>query len=499
MARTLDAAVADARPRSLSPFADATSIGLKKQFDPDRWAANFGILAMLTTFLLPGSLISYYGLYSLEAGGNPLTKLHPATYLAFIAAWFALYGGGRRNDGGIVRVFINSPALACAIALIVFVDFYSLYFIGLSGIAVYIDTYLAAMLVALAFERAPARHRRILGYIILTVIVVNVVLAVAEVRLETHFLPQGEVNTIEAEQTAAYDTSVGATEFRGFGFWTHPLTGATATALACFLILGIGLRWRNIVALLAVFIVGLLAYGGRGALLTIFLMLTAAALFQLASGLATRRLKAGFVGAFIASVVILPAMFIALTSTTDIGARVMTHMYVDDSAQVRLVQWRVLYHLDLHQALMGVSTTEVNHLKELVGLTGPGVDIENPWLLAFLGLGIVGFPFLLASLFFFMLHLGRRADSAVGWLVIIATLLICSTSNSLGRKSPDLVIMTSIMVAIVGFSQRQERSENAPTTAVRAAATTTMPPARALADVARVRPRSLSETRSRQA
>jgi hypothetical protein len=87
----------------------------------------------------------------------------------------------------------------------------------------------------------------------------------------------------------------------------------------------------------------------------------------------------------------------------------------------------------------------------------------------------------------------------VGWLVIIATLLICSTSNSLGRKSPDLVIMTSIMVAIVGFSQRQERSKNAPTAVMRAAATTTMPRASALAgDVARVRPRSLSE-RSRQA
>lgn len=187
--------------------------------------------------------------------------------------------------------------------------------------------------------------------------------AVAEVRLGTHFLPLGELYTIEAQQAATNDANVELQDFRGYGFWSHPLTGATATALACFMILGIGMRWRTIVVLLGIFVVGLLTYGGRGALLTTMLMLTTSALFQFASGLATRRLNVGFVGAFIASVIILPALFVVLLSTTDMGARDESE-YVGDSAQVRLVQWRVLDHLTLAEALKGVTNTEVNQLKE---------------------------------------------------------------------------------------------------------------------------------------
>ena len=443
------------RDRSVSPFPGAAAIGLKKRFEPNRWAFYVGTAVMLVTFLLPGSLLAYLGLYSLEAGGDPLTKFHPTTYLSVLAAWFALYGG-RRNDGGMIRLFRERPALAWAVALILFCMVYSVYWVGISGLAVYVDTFLAAMLSAVALDVASARQRRILGYIMVTIVALNVAVSVVEVKLETHLLPQGEVDTIEAAAAAQNDALVAATEFRGHAFWSHPLTGAMATSLAAFMVLGMGLRWRRVVVLLGVFVVGLLSYGGRAALVTTCLMLTSAALFQLASGLATRRLNAGFLGAFVASVFVLPALFIILTTTTDIGARVMTHLYVDDSAEVRIVQWRVLSHLNLHDVLLGAPLDRISQLKELVGLTGPGADIENPWLLTFLGLGIVGFPFLISSLFLFMWYLGQRASMSVGWLIIIATLLITSTSNSIGRKSPDLVIMTGLMVAIAGFKERSE-------------------------------------------
>ena len=100
---------------------------------------------------------------------------------------------------------------------------------------------------------------------------------------------------------------------------------------------------------------------------------------------------------------------------------------------------------------MGVPIDRVNSLKQQVGLTGIGADIENPWLLTFLGLGLVGFPFLVGSLFLFLWHLGQRANTPVGWLIIMATLLICSTSNSLGRKTPDLIIMTGFLFGVAGF------------------------------------------------
>jgi hypothetical protein len=463
--RTLNATV-NVRERSLAPSPGATTIGLKKRFEPNRWAFYVGTAVILATLLLPGSLLSYFGLYSMEAGGNPLTKLHPATYLSFLAAWFALYGG-KRNDGGMIRLFRDQPALAWAGALMLFCMAYSVYCIGVSGVAVYIDTFLAAVLTAIAFNVASDRQRRIAGYIMVTIVVLDVLLAVYEVRVGDHLLPQGELDTIEQAMATQYEAVSGdASDFRGFAFWTHPLTGAFATALVTFMVLGMGMRWRRIVVLLGIFVIGLLAYGGRGALVTTILMLTAAALFQLASGLATRRINVGFLGAFIASVFVLPALFILLVSATGIGDRIMTHLYLDDSAEVRIVQWRVLSHLDLHEVLLGVPLDRVAKLKEQVGLTGIGADIENPWLLTFLGLGIVGFPFFVASLFLFLWHLGQRANTPVGWLIIMATLLICSTSNSLGRKTPDLVIMTGFLIAIAGFKERREVAAEPRSTAV---------------------------------
>jgi hypothetical protein len=327
-------------------------------------------------------------------------------------------------------------------------------------VAVYIDTFLAAMLTTIAFNVASDRQRRIVGTIMVTICVLDVLLAVYEVRVGDHLLPQGELDTIEQATAAQYEEVSGdASEFRGFAFWTHPLTGALATAMAALMVLGMGMRWRRVVVLLAIFAIGLLAYGGRAALVTTILMLTSAALFQLAAGLATRRLNVGFLGAFIGSVFVLPALFILLVSTTGIGDRIMTHLYLDDSAQVRIVQWRVLGHLNLKEVLLGVPIDRVNSLKQQVGLTGIGADIENPWLLTFLGLGLVGFPVLVGSLFLFLWHLGQRANRPVGWLIIMATLLICSTSNSLGRKAPDLIIMTGFLFGVAGFQKLGEVDE----------------------------------------
>ena len=450
------------RERSLAAAPGARAIGLKRRFEPDRYAFIFGASVIIIVFLLPGSFLGYLGLYSYEAGGSPLTKFHPATYLAVLAAWFALYGG-RRVDGGVISLFLRRPALAWSGGLLVACIAYSIYFVGISGMAVYIDTYLAAILTAIALDRASPRQRRILGYTILALCVANVLLAVYEVRMETHLLPQPELDTLENNQT---DIQEPVTEFRGYALWAHPLTGALATSLAAFLVVGMGMPWWRIVVFLGVFVIGLLAYGGRGALVTTVLLVVSASLFQLASGLMTRRLNVGFACAFVAGVLLLPALFSVVTNTTHLGSRVMTHMYLDESAEVRIVQWRVLNYLTLRDALVGVPLERIDKLKQQVGLTGAGADIENPWLLTFLGLGAVGFPVLIGSLFLFMWHLGRRANTQVGWLIITAALLIWSTSNSLGRKTVDLVLLAGYMSALGGFKPVQEAEQPETTTTV---------------------------------
>jgi hypothetical protein len=437
------------RERTLSPYPAADVIGLK-HINSRRAAFTLGFVAIILTFALPGSLLNAIGLYSYQPGGNPLTKFHPATYVAVLAALVALYG--RRQGGGLAGLFRESPALAWSVVLIFFCMAYSTVSLGIGGVAVYVDTFLSAALVTIALDAGTQRQRQILGYTIVAFCVINVGLSVYEDHTQTLLLPSG----VAADETGL-PGKMALDEFRGQGFYGHPLSGALVTSMALFMVLGMGLRGWRLVALFGIFVVGLMSFGGRGALATSLLILGAAALFQLTSGLATGRLNVGFLGAFIAGVFLLPALLVLLTTMTDIGLRVTSHLYLDDSADVRIVQWRVLSLLNVHDLLFGAAGDRIGLLKAQIGLTGVGIDIENPWLLTFLALGVLGFPFLMAALFLFLWHLGRRVDTPIGWLIVIATLLICSTNNSLGRKVPDLMFLSGIMIALSGFKKSEER------------------------------------------
>ncbi len=159
----------------------------------------------------------------------------------------------------------------------------------------------------------------------------------------------------------------------------------------------------------------------------------------------------GFVGAVAAAVLILPPLMIVLVTSTDIGERIITHMYIDDSAQVRNLQWQVLNYLNLNDVLFGVPPDRLEMMKYQIGLGGATTDIENFWLLMFLNLGGIGFVVYVAALGLFIAYLGRTANHPLGWMLLIATILIASTSNSLGRKSTDLFFATACIMAMTGY------------------------------------------------
>lgn len=470
----------DRRDRTLAPFPGADAVRPRRS-DPRDYAFRLGFVAIILTFSLPSSLLVYLGLYSDAPGGSVLTKFHPATYVAAFGAWIALHS--RRRGGGMTELFRERPALASSVALIVLCTVYSVISVGLSGAGVYIETFLAAAFAAIALEVGTERQRRILGYTIVTFSVINVAIALMEGGLQTHLMPEPPAPTDSPTGRFVEDVY----DFRSQAFYPHPLTGALVTSMALIAVLGMRLRGWLAATVFAVFMVGLMSFGGRGALFATLFIIIAAALFQFASGLATRRLNVGFLGAFIAGVFLLPAVLVALTTMTSVGMRIQTHLYLDESADVRFIQWRVLSLLDFRDILFGVPLERVDLFKAQLGLLDRFTDIENPWLLTFLNLGVIGFPFLIAALFLFLWHLGRRANTSIGWLLITATLLICSTENSLGRKTPDLVFLAGFMVALSGF-----RSEHRQTAAMTAPLED--PASRtALATVSEVRVRTLSD------
>lgn len=444
------------RDCSLKP-ATLDEVTPRRIADPTSWAFSLALLGVVLTFLLPSGMLVTFGLYSDDPGGNPLTKFHPATYVFVAAAWLALYG---RRGTGLTALFRDRPLLALAIVLIVACTAYSISVWGVAGAALYIETYLSAALAAVALETGTDRQLRRLAYLILALCLIGVWISLVEGRLGQQFFPQAPIHLSAAQVKGMLQFGGQASEFRGAAFYTHPLTGAMVTSLALFLVMGMRLGWWFAAFAFGWFFVGLLSFGGRAALGTTMLMITSAALFQLAFSLVKRELNLGFLAAFVAGSILVPLLTAVLVTETNIGARIVGHLYEDDSAQVRFIQWQILPLLNFHDVLFGVSADHFESLKSQVGLTG--LDVENPWLLTFLGLGSLGWPLLLGGMFSLMLHLGRRANTGASWMLVTAALLICSTSNSLGRKTPDLVFLSVFAVALSGFKARQEEAPPKP-------------------------------------
>jgi hypothetical protein len=430
--------------RTLAPvrLSDARQTGENQRIR--RAAFAIGLLAVIVEYAISANTLEALGIDYASPGGNPLIKLHPGTYLATIAAFMVLMVT-RPAGAGLVRFFRNTPALASFILLILFCAFYSIVNVGFSGAATYVESYLCAGLLAVALEVGTDRQKRGLGWWIIGFTVLSIVISIGEGIVQTQLIPI-HIGDLTPEQLVQDSEN-----FRGAGLFAHPLTAALSTMMATFMLLRMRMNELLKAGLFTTFLIGLLSFGGRAALGTTLVLLVLAAVASLLRGVVTRTLSMGFIGTLVAAVLVLPPLMLMLVTSTDIGSRILTHLYLDDSAEVRNTQWLVLSHLNLHDVLFGVPIDRLDILKYQIGLGDATVDIENFWLLMFLNLGAMGFVVFLIALALFFMHLGRMTGHPLGWLLLVGAIVVDSTSNSLGRKTVDLVFVVACMVAMTGY------------------------------------------------
>jgi hypothetical protein len=433
------------RLRQLGPLPLGTGVTPPLPTPAQRLGYKVAVLAVMVQFVISPNLLMMVGIDYNAIGGNPLVKLHPATYLAGIAACLAVCGS-RPAGSALTNLFRSSPALALFLVLIPACAFYSIACVGFSGSAIYIDTYLSAGMIVLALQNGTDLQHRFLARMIIAWCVLNVLISVGETLTQTHLVPEPQyAELIPKEQE----------DFRGAALFGHPLTGALVTALSIFLLLGMRAGVVVKSALFTTLMIGLLAYSGRAAMGTTLVLLAGGAVIAVFRGLLHRKLSGGLVAALLATVFLLLPLLIVVITGTSIGDRLVSHLYADDSVDARSIQWFVLDRLNLHDVLFGVTPTRLEMLKYQIGLGATDTDIENFWLLMFLDLGIIGFVVWVVALGLFLLHLGRRTGSPYGWLMMLAFILIDSTANSLGRKCADLVFLSALMIGLSGYRQAQ--------------------------------------------
>ena len=305
---------------------------------------------------------------------------------------------------------------------------------GITGVGVYVDSYLAAGLLAVALMGATDRQRVILGRVIIGLCILNVGISVVESITQTHLIPLTGPDGLDV-------TDAGTTEFRGAALYTHPLTGALMTAMAIFLLLTMEMSFAIRAICFLILVIGLLSFGGRAALMVTIALLAARAALTAFQDLLQRRVNINLIWSlFLVAFLLLPIL-VALISDTSIGDRIMSRLYYDDSAEVRTQQWLIFSRMNMEQILFGVPVATSQRLAYQVGLTG----VENPWILMFLSLGAIVLPVFLMGVGLFFLHLARTYP--VSRWVLLAAFLITCTSNSVGTKSPDFFLMVACVAA----------------------------------------------------
>ncbi len=274
-------------------------------------------------------------------------------------------------------------------------------------------------------------------------VALNALIAVGETLLQAHLIP------LALDGVSIMDKPG---DFRGYALYDHPLTAAMITQMGLFLVLGMRLSRARTAVLLLVFLLGLVAFGGRTAMAVAGGSLALLGGAWLLREAAARRLDARMAALSAAAVAIVPLALWAVLTQTPIGVRLAGKLYFDESAEARNVQWHVLAIMDVKNLVLGTPIDVVDELCHQLGLNVPFSDIENFWLATFVTLGIVGFFYFLLGFLPFVLHLWRIAPLH-GRVLLATGLLVASTSNSLARKSNILVALTAAVLASTGFAR----------------------------------------------
>jgi hypothetical protein len=379
-------------------------------------------------------------IYQLFMGGNvtrvlfgvaPNIRFSPANILMLFVAFYALAAG----PIPIQKFCRQSPGLIIYFCTIPLFMFYTAFFNGFSGAAFYFDSFWGPAFLAITLECVSDRQQRFIGKFLLVVVLLNAVFGLGESLTHSNLFPFVNDDAMDAKQIAK-ELQI-SDDFRANAFYFHPLTASLITAMGLFMALAMQLRFWIMAPSFVLIFLALLAFGGRTALVVAGVALCLTSSWIVLSGLLRRTLQLSTISYVALTAVTLPLLIGYVVTQTSIADRIVDTFYMDDSAEVRIIQWHVLRYLSLKNWLFGVPMDELLALKYQVGITGVE-DIENFWLLIFLNLGAIGF--LAFLLVFGMFLVANYAGGLYGWVLMLVGLIIDSGANSLGTKSNDLVI-----------------------------------------------------------
>jgi hypothetical protein len=395
-----------------------------------------GYLCLVGFFLhiiLSEPLLNSLGIHYSGEEGRFYEKIHPGS-IFIILSFLVLLWHNKNPLEFLIILCGRHTAYMALLGMYILSLFYMALRSGTHGLAYIIDTHMVVPMAAIVLCYTPFDICWRAANFFIFAAVINSLIGIGEAIEKTrifHFTPQWPV--------------LKETYFRSSAFLGHPLNNAMFTFIALFTALSLRSPAFTKILLATIFTISLVAFGGRSGL-----VISIAALFILGAAhakkiIAARNITLLQLWLYLIAALILPLVIIGIlygVIGSDIGERIATRLWWDNSAQSRLMAFNVFHYMSASEIIYGISPAQIMHINDRINQTMPISDIENPWLILCMNFGAVAFVFWLIATLAFILALIKGKPLGLK-LTVLGYYLIASTSNSFGRKDSIYVIMTA--------------------------------------------------------
>ncbi|WP_029074593.1 VpsF family polysaccharide biosynthesis protein [Kaistia adipata] len=396
-------------------------------------ASALTVLCLLVLFFVSSGVLEASGIRYGSPGGSPLSKFHPATYLALAALglWAIAIGPGRL----LAALAAQRPGtliFALAILLLTF----QTAVVQKLPISAIVDTFVLplALFVSISSLRAPATERLLIGMHLFFLL--NSTIGYLEYLTPFRLTP-----TYEHGEIVTYD-------WRATALLGHPLVNALATGTYLLILTGPGGRRFDMplrAALLIYSLGAMVAFGGRAATVALLGLLAVRGGLEIARILAGRpfRLRGALLGILFLTGIAIAGSLLVQAGAFDSFLSRFENDY--GSAATRVAMFSIFDGMNLRDVFFA---PDLEHIASNQRRLDLAIGIESFVVAFFAYYGVVTTVLFFLGLAAFCTEIVRTVGLAA-LLPLAYYFVITSTSTGIANKTIDFaLIMAMIMILL---------------------------------------------------
>lgn len=414
------------------------------------------IAAVLVLFAVSEVTLDYFGVRYIDPGGNPLSKFHPATFLAVaalglrcLASPYPIRSGWcilGKNPGATILLAAAAVAMVSAI------------FIQKSPVTGLIDTFVLPVLFLMLLRDLDPLIVRWIALLIAGLLCINAVMAIAEFLRGAHFItlevPQGATSD-PTRGDASFDWRVQLSqEWRAVALLGHPLVNGLMVGCFIICLAARGARWMPgtlTIPIVLLQLAAMFAFGARSSIVLSLVLATCLALQQAVIALRSgARLTPRAIGITLLAIAIAIGV-VGIVASTGFFDRTIDRFASDaGSAKARFTMFELFQPLSWNDLLLDPDQGVVATWQRLQGLE---FGIESAWVGLALAYGFIVTTIVLVGLAAFSCSMVNACGRGVV-AVLVYYFISVSATASLSGKTTTLA-MVAVMALI--FLRKDER------------------------------------------